>query len=145
MHIMVGHIPWFFQMYKTVKIFTGQSVERNDDVARSILLRKSTKWDSVGDVLRQESRQWHLRKREWEPRSYQKHKTVYWEEAIFQKRKKNGPPEVTTQPLSELQNGQSTVASQTHSAVHLSSIDFTKMAVPQLNGSIKEKRNQRHC
>lgn len=88
MHIMVSHIPWFFQMYNAVKLFTGQGVEKNNDVARSIVLRKSNKWDSVGDVLRQESRQWHLRKREREPRCYQKHKTEYWEEDIFQKKKK---------------------------------------------------------
>lgn len=43
MHIMVSHIPWFFQMYKAVKLFTGQGVEKNNDVARSIVLRKSNK------------------------------------------------------------------------------------------------------
>ena len=51
-HVMVGHILWFFKNYKTLKIFTGHDVESNNDVARSIVLRKSNKWDSVGDVLR---------------------------------------------------------------------------------------------
>jgi len=55
-------------MYKTVKIFTGQDVERNNDVARSIVLRKSNKWDSIGDVFRQKTRQWRLKNRERTPR-----------------------------------------------------------------------------
>ena len=139
MHIMVAHIPWFFKMYKAVKIFTGQGVERNNDVARSTVLRKSNKWDSVGDVLRQESRQWQLRNREREPRSYRKHKTEYWEEDIFKKRQKSTPPEATTQPLSHLQSDQSAVTSQTHSAVPLSSVEFTKMTVPQLKQELKKR------
>ena len=139
MHIMVSHIPWFFQMYKAVKLFTGQGVEKNNDVARSIVLRKSNKWDSVGDVLRQESRQWHLQKRERETRCYQKHKTEYWEEDIFQKRKKNSPPEVTTPSQSDLHVGQSALASQTQSTGHLSPVDFTKMRVPQLKEELKKR------
>ena len=86
MHIMVAHIPWVFQMYKVVKLFKGQGVERNNDVARSTVLRKSHKWDSVGDVLHQESCQWQLRSREWEPQSYRKHKTEYWEDIFKIKR-----------------------------------------------------------
>jgi hypothetical protein len=37
MHIMVYHIPKFFELYKTVKVFTGQGIERNNDVARNIV------------------------------------------------------------------------------------------------------------
>ena len=55
MHIMVTHIPRFFELHKSVKIFTGQGVEKNNDMARGIILRKSNKWDSAGDVLRQEA------------------------------------------------------------------------------------------
>ena len=47
-------IPWFFQMYQAVRIFTGQGVERNINVARSTNFMKSNKRDSVGDVPRQE-------------------------------------------------------------------------------------------
>ena len=74
---MVGNIPWFFKNFKTVKRFTGQGVERNNDVARSIVLRKSNKWDSVGDVLHQESRQWQLQNKERKPGSYCKHKAEH--------------------------------------------------------------------
>ena len=41
-------------MEPRVTIFTVQGVEKNNDVARAIILRKSNKWDSAGDVLRQE-------------------------------------------------------------------------------------------
>ena len=51
-------------------MFTGQGVEKNNDVARSIVLRKSNKWDSTGNVLRFEPRQWLLKNREREPREY---------------------------------------------------------------------------
>ena len=46
-HTYIAHIPWFFELYKSVKIFTGQGVERNNDMARSVILRKSNKWDSA--------------------------------------------------------------------------------------------------
>ena len=52
--------PIFFELYKSIKIFTGQGVERNNDMARGVILRKSNKWDSAGDVLRQEQRHWKL-------------------------------------------------------------------------------------
>ena len=72
MHIMVYHIPKFLELYKTVKIFSGQGVERNNDLARNIVLNKSQKWDSTGDILRLESRQWELRNQERQKRTYEK-------------------------------------------------------------------------
>ena len=41
-------------MYQAVRIFTGQGVERNIDVAKSTNFMKSNKRNSVGDVPRQE-------------------------------------------------------------------------------------------
>ena len=49
------YIPWFFQMYQVVKTFTEQGVERIIDVAGSTVFWKFNNWDSVGDVLCQES------------------------------------------------------------------------------------------
>ncbi|CAB3999312.1 Hypothetical predicted protein [Paramuricea clavata] len=86
MHIMVAHIPWFLQMCKTVKMFTGQGVEKNNDVARSIVLRKSQHYDSVGDVLKHEARQWTHRGAERDTRRYVKCNANYWEMIIFEKR-----------------------------------------------------------
>ena len=56
-HAMVYHIPKFLEAYKTVKIFSGQGVEKNNDMARSIVLRKSNKWDGAGDYATLERRQ----------------------------------------------------------------------------------------
>ena len=72
MHAMVYHVPLFLNNYRTVKLFTGQGMGKNNDVARSTVLRKSNKWDSVSDVLRLESRQWELRQHERNKRSYTK-------------------------------------------------------------------------
>ena len=52
----VYHIPKFFEAHKSVKLFTGQGVEKND-MARNIVLHKSNKWDAATDVLRLESGQ----------------------------------------------------------------------------------------
>ena len=54
---MVAHLPNFLKLYKSVKKFTGKGLEKNNDTARSVL-GKSKKWDSVGDVLKVEHRQW---------------------------------------------------------------------------------------
>lgn len=56
-------------------------------------LRKSNKWDSVGDVLRQESRQWQLKNREHQPRTHHKRKADYWDEGIYKKKKEHVPLE----------------------------------------------------
>jgi hypothetical protein len=46
---MAPYMLWFTmfrfspQKFKTVKLFTGQGVEKNNDVARTIVLRKSNK------------------------------------------------------------------------------------------------------
>ena len=57
---MVFHIPKFLRAHKSVKIFTGQGIEKNNDYARNIVLRKSNKWDAASDVLKVEARQWAL-------------------------------------------------------------------------------------
>ena len=75
-------------MEPRVTIFTGQGVEKNNDVARARILRKSNKWDSAGDVLRQEQRQWELKEHEREVRNYTKRKESYWDVEIKENRKK---------------------------------------------------------
>ena len=82
MHIMVQHFPKFLELYGSIKIFTGQGVEKNNDVARSIVLRKSNKWDSACDVLRHEKRQWELQDCERKPRVYTQRNEMYWGSGI---------------------------------------------------------------
>ncbi|CAB3999326.1 Hypothetical predicted protein [Paramuricea clavata] len=78
MHVVVYHVPTFLKTYKIVKLCSGQGVEKNN-VARSIVLRKSNNWDAAADVLKLESRQWDLRKQEC---------TEYWEHQLEEERKK---------------------------------------------------------
>ena len=87
MHAMVYHIPTFLQNYKTIKLFTGQGVEKNNDMARAIVLRKSNKWNAPADILKLESRQWNLRDSERSKRTYTKRKTSYWEHDLRETRK----------------------------------------------------------
>jgi hypothetical protein len=60
-------------------------------VARSVVLRKSNKKDSVGDVLKFEHRQWELRMRQREVRKYEKKNDKYWTEDIRAARKRSMP------------------------------------------------------
>ena len=82
MHAMVYHIPRFLEDYQTIKLFTGQGVEKNNDMARAIVLRKSNNWDFPTDILRLESRQWELQESERSKRSYTKKNSTYWEEDL---------------------------------------------------------------
>ena len=88
MHLMVYHIPKFLQTFKSLKIFTGQGVEKNNDLARNIVLRKSNKWDSTKDILEHETRLWELRDRERIKRVYNKENMEYWEHDLPVKRKR---------------------------------------------------------
>ena len=86
MHILFAHVPFFLHTHKSLKIFTGQGVEKNNDTTRNVVLRKSNHYDSVGDILRIENRQWLLRERERISRNYTKHNNQYWEKGICAKR-----------------------------------------------------------
>ena len=106
MHIMVKHIPSIFELHKSVKIFIGQGVEKKD-MAHEIVLRESNKGDSAGDILRQERRQWELKRHERGVQNYTKRKESYWDVEIKEARKraKNHQTEHLQQP-SERQNEQ---------------------------------------
>ena len=43
MHALVYHVPLFMKKYTSVKPFTGQGVEKNNDMARNVVLHKSNK------------------------------------------------------------------------------------------------------
>ena len=90
MHAMVYHVPIFFQKFKSVKVFTGQGVEKNNDFARNTVLNKSNKWNAAGDVLRMEARQWALRSYERKKRQYTKTNKTYWEHGLLEARRKKG-------------------------------------------------------
>ena len=89
MHALVYHVPVFMKKYHSIKFFTGQGVEKNNDVARSVVLRKSNNKNPASDVLQLEFRQWELRGSERTKRSYNKKDNNYWEVEIKNKRRRD--------------------------------------------------------
>lgn len=45
MHCLLHHIPYFISMYGSLNMFSGQGVEKNNDIVKMIHQRKSSKWD----------------------------------------------------------------------------------------------------
>ena len=88
MHCLIYHVPMFLLNHKSLKQFTGQGVEKNNDDAKRIFYQKSNKWDAARDVLLHESRQIALQHCERRKRSYDKHSNDYWEHGIVDDRKK---------------------------------------------------------
>ena len=94
MHCIPYHIPKFVSDHGSLKMFTGQGVEKNNDDAKKLYLQKSNKWDATRDVLQLEARQYALCGQEREKRKYTKRKTDYWETEISETRKKRPRPKV---------------------------------------------------
>ena len=74
--------------YKSIKPFTGQGVEKNNDMARNVVLHKSNKRNPAADVLWLEFWQWQLCEREHSKQKYSKKDSAYWETEIKEKRRK---------------------------------------------------------
>ena len=85
MDSMAYHLPKLLETYKTVKLFSGQGVEKNN-VAKSIVLKKSNNWDAAADSLKLESRQWDLREKEHMKRTNTKRNSEYWEHELEEER-----------------------------------------------------------
>ena len=62
MHAMGYHISRFLEDYQTIKLFTGQGVEKNY-MARAIVLKKSN-WDAFKAWIKavRTARKWALKK-----------------------------------------------------------------------------------
>lgn len=88
MHTIPYHVPHVIKNFSTMKQFTGQGVEKNNDDAKRVFFQKSNKWDAARDVLQSESRQIALQSYEREKRRYAKQNKDYWEGGIVATRKK---------------------------------------------------------
>jgi len=75
---MVWHVPKIIKKYESLKIFSGQSLEKTMDLTQRAFMLKSNKHDPETDVLKYDRRQSMLSKRERKVRSYDKHDTEYW-------------------------------------------------------------------
>ncbi|XP_028417141.1 uncharacterized protein LOC114541415 [Dendronephthya gigantea] len=138
MHIMVQHVPRFFELHHSIKQFTGQGVEKNNDVARSVVLRKSNKRDSTGDVLRMEQRQWELRGHERKARIYNKTNMGYWNNEIKENRQRLKRQTLRTEASDDCNEQHSVVLEQ--ELPHFSTVnamDFEKMTTTALREQLK--------
>ena len=88
MHTLPYHVPLVMKKFSTMKQFTGQGVEKNNDDTKRIFFQKSNRWDATKDVLLLESRQLALQSHEREKRKYAKQKNDNWKEGIVETRNK---------------------------------------------------------
>ena len=87
-HLLVYHVPKLLGGDGGVKIFTGQGVEKTNDVVRAIYHNKCNKHDACKDSLLALKRLDYLSDQERKPNSYNKHNTEYWQTTIFEERRK---------------------------------------------------------
>ena len=88
MHALAYHVPIFLKNHSSLKQFTGQGVEKNNDDAKRIFYQKTNKWVAARDVLLHESRQLALKHNERNKRRYEKKDENYWGSGIVDTRKK---------------------------------------------------------
>jgi hypothetical protein len=92
----------FFLETSGVKIFTGQGVEKTNDVLRRIYHLKSNKYDVCKDGLLAVKRMDDLQEHERTPRQYNKVNNEYWGEHIKEERRKRKRLSVTPRPTEDL-------------------------------------------
>ena len=74
MHCLVYHVPFFIEQFGPLKNFSGQGVEKNNDIVKQIHQKKSNKWDSAMSALKTRKRLefGYMNNLEREKRSYVK-------------------------------------------------------------------------
>ena len=87
-HMLVYHVPKFLCDEQDLKIFTGQGVEKTNDVVRAVYQRKINKLDFCKDTLMALKRRYVLVQYEKKPNSYSKHDDAYWTQQITEDRRK---------------------------------------------------------
>lgn len=88
------HMP-FFLATSGVKCFTGQGVEKVNDVVRRLYHQKSNKYDSCKDGLQAVKRLDDLQEFDRKPREYKQQDASYWSEGIMEERQKRPRLSVT--------------------------------------------------
>ena len=51
LHTLLYHVPYFFSKYGSLSQFTGQGVEKTNDIIKQIHQSKSNKLDATADAL----------------------------------------------------------------------------------------------
>ena len=136
MHTLPYHVPLVIKQFSTMKQFTGQGVEKNNDDAKRIFFQKSNKWDAARDVLLLESRQLALQSHEREKRKYTKKKNDYWDDGIVETRKKRQRSQAIVTEAPDQEPGPSTAADGGCEG------DLNRLSVKELQEKIKSKKIQ---
>ncbi|KAK2565676.1 hypothetical protein P5673_010845 [Acropora cervicornis] len=87
-HILLYHLPKFLASNTSFKSFTGQGVEKINDMVRSIYHNKSNRHDPCKEAILALKRIDHLQEFEREPNHYNKRNNNYWTSDIFDQRRK---------------------------------------------------------
>ncbi|CAH3019308.1 unnamed protein product [Porites evermanni] len=77
MHILIHHIPRMLRRYGSLKMFSGQGVEKKNDDFRRYFHTKITRWDAAKDLLLVDKRQEALQDYERVKRGYVKRKESF--------------------------------------------------------------------
>lgn len=96
--MMCYHMP-FFLASTGIKCFTGQGVEKTNDVIRRFYHHKSNKYDACKDGLQAVKRLDELQDFERQPRKYKLCDRAYWESGITEERQKR--PRLGVTPVAD--------------------------------------------
>ena len=78
----------FLKKDKAIKIFTGQGIEKINDVVRSVYHSKSNRHDACKEAVQALKRIDNLQDFERKPHVYKKKDENYWSNEIFEQRRK---------------------------------------------------------
>ena len=136
MHTLPYHMPLVKKKFSTMKQFTGQGVEKNNDDAKRIFFQKSNKWEAPRDVLLLELRQLALQSNEREKQKYTKKKDDYWDDGIVETRKKRQRSQAIVTEALDQEPGLSTAANGGCEG------DLNRVSVKELREKTKLKKIQ---
>ena len=88
MPCLVYHMPYLSGLNLGLTKFSGQGMEKANEIAKSIHHQHSNKIDACANILKDSMRQLQLKHMQRESREYSKRNLVYWREDIFKKRQR---------------------------------------------------------
>ena len=88
MPCLVYHMPFLSGLHLGLTKFSGQGMEKANEIAKSIHHQHSNKIDACANILKGSMRQLQLKHMQTECREYSKRNLVYWREDIFKKRQR---------------------------------------------------------
>ena len=88
MPCLVYYMPFLSGLHLGLTTFSGQGMEKANEIAKSIHHQHSNKIDACANILKGSMRQLQLKHMQRDSREYSKRNLVYWHEDIFKKRQR---------------------------------------------------------